>query len=417
MLSECSGGIKHRPCRRLHHRRGRDHHRLRRFPVLPDDRFLVQNYGRQPVCFVRGSGCRLWDEDGREYLDAFAGVAVSALGHAHPRLTEIIARQAATLVHASNHYHIREQAALAARLVPAAFPGRILFCNTGTEANECAYKAIRLWANQAHGGRKPRLLAFQGGFHGRTMGALSMTQTPKYREPFAPLLPCEFLPFGDATAAEAAFDDRVAGVIVEPVQGESGVHPAPAGFLTTLRHLCDRHGALLAVDEVQTGMARTGRPFAWQHDGAIPDIMTLAKGLGGGVPIGAAVMADRVAALFTPGLHGTTFGGNPLACAAALAIADTVLDPAFCASVAAKGERLMAGLGSLFGRDAIRGRGLLVGVQLAADPSPLIAAARAQGLVVGPAGGNTLRLAPPLVISDAEIDELVARLARARAAC
>lgn len=384
--------------------------------MLPDDRFLVQNYGRQPVCFVRGEGSRLWDDQGREYLDAFAGVAVSALGHAHPRLTATIARQAATLVHVSNHYHIREQADLAATLArQAGFPARVLFCNTGTEANECAYKAVRLWANVVHGGGKPRMLAFTGSFHGRTMGALSLTHTAKYREPFAPLLPCEFLPFGDLAAAEAAFDAGVAGVIIEPVQGESGVHPTPPGFLAGLRRLCDRHQALLVVDEIQTGMARTGRPFAWQHDGAAPDIMTLAKGLGGGLPIGAAVMSEAVAALIKPGLHGTTFGGNPLACAAAQVVADTVLDPAFCAAVAAKGERLMAGLRQLFGAGAVRGRGLLVGVQLDSDPSALVAAARTHGLVVGPAGGNTLRLAPPLTVSDGDLDEMVARLGRARA--
>jgi predicted acetylornithine/succinylornithine family transaminase len=384
--------------------------------MLPDDRFLVQNYGRQPVCFVRGAGARLWDDQGREYLDAFAGVAVSALGHAHPRLVEAIARQAATLVHSSNHYHIREQSALAATLARhAGFPARVLFCNTGTEANECAYKAVRLWANQVHGGSKPRLLAFTGSFHGRTMGAVSMTHTAKYREPFAPLLPCEFLPFGDAAAIEAAFDDRVAGVVVEPVQGESGVHPAPPGFLALLRRLCDRHHALLVLDEVQTGMARTGRPFAWQHDGAAPDVMTLAKGLGGGVPIGAAVLSEPVAELFKPGLHGTTFGGNPLACAAAQVVADTVLDPGFCAAVAAKGARLMAGLGRVFGAGRVRGRGLLVGVQLDQDPGTLVTAARAHGLVVGPAGGNTLRLAPPLTITEAELDQVVERLDQARA--
>ena len=385
--------------------------------MLPDDRFLVQNYGRQAVCFVRGSGCRLWDSEGREYLDAFAGVAVSALGHAHPRLTEVIARQAATLVHASNHYHIREQAALAARLVPAAFPGRVLFCNTGTEANECAYKAVRLWANAVHGGRKPRLLAFAGGFHGRTMGALSMTQTPKYREPFAPLLPCEFLPYGDAAALTAVFDERVAGVIVEPIQGESGVHPAPAGFLALLRQLCDRHAALLVVDEVQTGMARTGKAFAWQHEGAAPDVMTLAKGLGGGVPIGAAVMTERVAALFTPGLHGTTFGGNPLACAAAAAVFEIIENEALIERVMQAGEYLSKRLSDLVQKypgHAIdqRGRGLLRGLSVAGSPAPVVARCRELGVLLSVAGDKVIRFAPPYVVERGQLDEGVSILSK-----
>jgi acetylornithine/N-succinyldiaminopimelate aminotransferase len=376
--------------------------------------FLVQNYGRQPVTFVRGAGCRLWDDQGRRYLDAFAGVAVSALGHAHPKVTAAIASQAATLVHVSNHYQINEQERLAATLVPAAFPGQVLFCNTGTEANECAYKALRLWSNTVHGGRKPRTVAFTGGFHGRTMGALSWTHTPAYREPFAPNLPCDFVPFGDLAALEAAMGDDVAGVVAEPVQGEGGVFPAPAGFLAGVRALCDKHGALLVMDEVQTGVGRTGTAFGFQQDGIVPDIMTLAKGLGGGIPIGAVVMAPQVAALFKPGLHGTTFGGNPLACATAQVVVDTVLVPAFLARVVAAGERLRAGLQRAFPGRTVRGRGLLLGVQLDAAPGPLVTAAREQGVIVGPAGNNTLRLAPPLIISDAEIDELCAALAKAR---
>ncbi len=261
---------------------------------------LVQNYGRQDIRFVSGTGCWLTDDQGRRHLDAFAGVAVCALGHAHPALVETIRRQVGVLVHTSNHYHIIEQERLAAAIVAGAFPGRVLFCNSGTEANEAAYKVVRLWGNQVHAGRKTRMLAFQNGFHGRTLGALSITANPAYREPFAPLPAAEFLPFGDLAAARAAFADDVAGVFVEPIQGEGGVNVAPPGFLAGLRELCDRHGALLVIDEIQTGVARTGTMYAHQHDGVVPDIMTLAKGLGGGIPIGAALYREHCAALLKP---------------------------------------------------------------------------------------------------------------------
>ncbi len=372
---------------------------------------LIQNYARQDIAFVRGQGCTLWDESGRTYIDAFAGVAVSALGHAHPALVAAITRQAGALAHVSNHYRIPEQEALARQLVALAFPGQVLLCNSGAEANEAALKLVRLWGNQKHVGRKSRLIAFQGAFHGRTLGALSLTANPKYREPFAPLPAVEFLPFGDAAAAEAAIRDDVAGVFIEPIQGEGGVHPAPPGFLARLRELCDRHGAVLVFDEIQTGVGRTGKTWCWQHEGVRPDILTSAKGLGGGLPIGAIVAAPHLAGLFAPGLHGTTFGGNPLACAAAQVVLTEIARPGFLDHVAAMGERLRQGLSAAFPGCAVRGKGLLLGVQLDRDPGSVVAAARAAGVIVGPSGANTLRLAPPLVISSAEIDELVRRLA------
>jgi predicted acetylornithine/succinylornithine family transaminase len=379
------------------------------------DSYLVQNYRRQDVRFTRGEGCWLWDDQGRKHLDCFAGVAVSALGHAHPALVAAITRQASRLVHASNHYGIPEQEALAKRIVERAFPGRVLFCNSGTEANEAAYKVARLWGNVAHAGTKTRMIAFQNGFHGRTLGSLSITASPTYREPFAPLPPAEFLPYGDGGAAEKAIGPDVAAVFVEPVQGEGGVFAAPAGFLRKLRELCDRHQALLVVDEVQTGVGRTGKAFAHQHDGIVPDVMTMAKALGGGVPIGATLFSPAAAALLKPGLHGTTFGGNQLACAAALAVLEVVFAPGFIEQVAARGERLAAGLRQVFPGAEVRGRGLLLGVQLTQEPAALVKAALAEGLIVGPSGSNTLRVAPPLVIAEAEIDEALARLARAKA--
>lgn len=378
---------------------------------------LVQNYARQDVRFVRGQGCWLTDDQGRRHLDAFAGVAVSALGHCHPALVAAITAQFATLVHVSNHYQIPEQERLAQALVDTAFPGgRVLFCNTGTEANEAAYKAVRLHGNVRHGGRKTRVIAFQGAFHGRTLGSLSLTANPQYREPFAPLPPCDFLPFGDVAALEAAMGDDVAGVFLEPIQGEGGVHVAPAGFLAAVRRLCDRHGALMVLDEVQTGVGRTGLMFGWQHEPeAVPDVMSLAKGLGGGVPIGAIVCREGVAELFKPGLHGTTFGGNPLACVAGLTVIEHVRQPAFLEHVRARSAQLMAGLHALFPGQEVRGRGLLIGVQLPEPPAKLVTAARAEGLIVGPSGSNTLRIAPPLVISADEVGELLARLGKAKA--
>ena len=376
---------------------------------------LFQNYGRSDVTFVRGAGATLTDSQGRTYLDAFAGVAVSTLGHAHPRLVQAISAQAAALMHCSNYYTIAQQEDLGRAIVAAAFPGRVLFCNSGTEANEAAYKLLRVWSNLQHGGRKTRTIAFQNGFHGRTMGSLSVTANPKYREPFAPLAPCEFLPYGEVAALEAAFaaGDDIAGVFVEPIQGEGGVNVPPAGFFRRLRELCTRHQALLVVDEIQTGFGRTGKMFCHQHEGITPDIMTMAKGLGGGVPIGAIIATEAVAALFKPGMHGTTFGGNPLACAAGLAVVGELTRPGFLAEVTARGEKLAMGLIALVGAGRVRGRGLLVGVQLEQDPAGLVKAAREEGLIVGPSGNNTLRIAPPLVITAAQVDELIQRLGRA----
>ncbi|OJH42697.1 acetylornithine transaminase [Cystobacter ferrugineus] len=379
--------------------------------------FLIQNYRRQDVSFVRGDGCYLYDDAGRRYLDAFAGVAVCTLGHAHPKLVEALSRQVATLIHTSNHFEQLGQEELAARIVPEAFAGRMLFCNSGTEANEAAYKLVRLWGNVAHEGRKRRIISFEGGFHGRTLGALSITHTPSYRTPFEPLPSTDFVPFGDVDALAAAMGDDVAGVFIEPIQGESGVHVAPPGFLTRVRELCTRHRALLVVDEIQTGLGRTGRMFCHQHEGITPDVMTLAKGLGGGVPIGAVLATEPVAALLKPGLHGTTFGGNPLACAAGLTVMKEVTSSGFLGNVVERGHQLLEGLRRIFGpTHELRGMGLLVGVQLQREPSELVKAARAEGLVVGVAGHNTLRIAPSLIITAAQVDELLEKLAAAHRA-
>ncbi len=379
--------------------------------------FLIQNYRRQDVSFVRGNGCYLYDGAGREYLDAFAGVAVCTLGHSHPKLVETLSRQAATLLHTSNHFGQLGQEELAASIVPQAFPGRMLFCNSGAEANEAAYKLVRLWGNVAHEGRKRRVIAFEGSFHGRTLGALSITHTPAYRAPFEPLPPTDFVPFGDVDALAAAMKDDVAGVFIEPIQGESGVRPVPAGFLTRVRELCTRHQALMVVDEIQTGIGRTGRMFGYQHEGITPDVMSLAKGLGGGVPIGAVLATEPVAALLKPGLHGTTFGGNPFACAAGLTVMKEVTSPGFLGNVVERGHQLLEGLRRVFGpTHEVRGKGLLLGVQLQRPPAELVKAALAEGLVIGVAGNNTLRIAPSLIITAAQVDTLLEKLSAAHRA-
>ena len=387
-------------------------------PLIPIDPHphLVQNYGRQPLRFVSGSGVWLRDDQGRDYLDALSGIAVNALGHGHPRLVQAIAEQAGLLLHTSNLCHIAPQERLAELVCSGCFADRVFFCNSGAEANEAAYKVIRLWGNQVHEGRKPRLLAAEGSFHGRTMAALSMTGNPAYHRGFEPLLPVEFVPYGDADALRAAMADDVAGVMLEPLQGEGGVRLPPPGYLALARELCDKHQALLAFDEVQVGCGRTGRLFCHQHADIEPDLMTLAKALGGGVPIGALATTEALAALLKPGTHASTFGGNHLACAAGVVVLEELVRPGFLAQVTERGEQLAAGLRECFPEAIdVRGQGLLWGVQLPEAPAPLMQEALRAGLVVGVAGGNVLRLAPPLVISPAEVEELLDRLRAARA--
>lgn len=375
---------------------------------------LTLNYQPLDIAFVRGIGCHLFDELGRRYLDAFAGVAVSALGHAHPKLTAAIAQQAGTLLHASNHYRNPGQLQLSQRLADAGFPGRAFFCNSGTEANEAAYKVARLWGRRPGHGSKHRMLAFANSFHGRTLGALSVTANPAYRDPFAPLPAAEFIQYGNVQKLAATMGPDVAAVFVEPIQGEGGVNVPPVGFLAQVRALCRQHDALMICDEVQTGIGRTGYAFGHQFESVTPDVITLAKGLGGGVPIGAALFGSSCGELLTRGLHGSTFGGNPLACAAALTVLNEVLSPDFLAHIQARGAQLQSGLEHLFGpQTVVRGRGLLWGVQLDTEPRPLIEACLAEGLVVGSAAHQTLRIAPPLIINAELIDDLLARLRRA----
>ena len=364
------------------------------------------------VAFVRGQGARLWDADGKEYIDCMAGIAVASLGHSHPRLVEAIAEQAGRLIVCPQNLGNDVRAALLEVLVSRMPAGleRVFLANSGAEANEAALK----WAVAATGRR--RVVAAKRGFAGRTMGALSLTWEPSYREPFAPLpYPVDFVAFNDADELEAAVDDDTAVVWLEPIQGEGGVHVADAHYLHLARELASRHGALLAIDEIQSGVGRTGRFLALEHFGVRPDMVTLAKGLAGGVPIGALVMTEGVASAMPKGGHGTTFGGNPLAAAAALAVLGELEEADLLAHVERVGARLHAGLSGLASPRvrSVRGLGLMLGLELKEKAAPVIERLRELGVLVVAAGATVIRFLPPLVITDDDVDAVVERVARA----
>jgi len=375
------------------------------------DKYLMRTYRRAPVAFVSGQGTRLVDVEGKTYLDFVAGIAVCALGHAHPALTAAIRAQASRLLHVSNLYHIPEQAELARWLVEHSGLSRAFFCNSGSEANEAAIKLARkVAAIRGRSGRE--ILVAEHSFHGRTLGALAATAQPKYQQPFEPLPPgFVAVPFNDLAALEAAAGPSTCAVMLEPVQGEGGVHPASPEYLRGVRRLCDARGLVLILDEVQTGIGRTGRLFAYEHYGIAPDILTLAKGLGGGVPIGAMLATAAVADAFAPGDHGSTFGGNPLACAAALAVVTTLEADGLVDRAREVGAYLLERLRTLACRHPVitevRGLGLLVAVELSAEAAAVVAACRARGLLVNAVKPNALRLVPPLVVTHADVDEAI----------
>jgi acetylornithine/N-succinyldiaminopimelate aminotransferase len=374
-------------------------------------RHLYGNYRPAPVVFARGRGCELFDVDGRRFLDLCAGVAVSSLGHGHAALTTAIVEQAGKLIHASNYFYNEPNVRLAAELCKRTRMDRAFFCNSGAEANEALLKLARRYFF-AQGKKRARIVAFDNAFHGRTMGALSMTGTPKYREGFGEMGPVTHVAYGDLEATRAAMGPDVAAIIVETVQGEGGVFPAPAGFLSALRNVATEHGALLFVDEVQTGVGRTGRFLGSDGSGAEPDAISLAKGLGGGVPIGVALTKEHLAAALPPGTHGSTFGGNALACTAALAVLEALDAEHLVEGARTKGQALGEMLDSLV-RDLptqcelARGEGLLRGLVLkpgyvARDILPKIQDA---GVLLTAAGERVLRFTPPLVVTLAELEE------------
>ena len=369
------------------------------------DRALVQSYARYPVTFVSGSGCTLVDADGDEYLDMLAGVGVCNTGHCHPDVVSAVQAQAERLMHVSNLYYSEPMTRLAERLADSSLGGRVFFANSGAEANEAAIKLMR----KARTGGD--VVVLHGAFHGRTFGALSATPSESKQAPFAPLVP-GFRPVAaDPAAIRAAVDENTAGVLLEPVQGETGVHTLSEEVLVAAREACDRVGAALIFDEVQCGMGRTGRLWGYQHTGVVPDAITLAKGLGGGLPIGALVTGPRLADVYAPGDHGSTFGGNVVVSAAANAVLDVIDDPAFLERVDELGIRLREGLESLPGVSSVRGRGLMVAAEVDADAPGLVRRAlHEQHLVLNATGPTTVRFLPPLVITPDEVDEAVRRL-------
>jgi acetylornithine/N-succinyldiaminopimelate aminotransferase len=379
-----------------------------------NDAAVLNTYGPRRLALARGEGMRLWDVEGREYVDLFAGVAVCGLGHAHPAVTQAIQEQAAKLVHVSNYYYIEPQVALAELLCEHTFADRWFFCNSGAEANEAALKlARRYWVEQ--GTPKPHVIATNGSFHGRTMGALTLTGQPRFHAGFEPLVPeISHVPYNDLGALEAAVSDFTGAIILEPVQGEGGVTPALEAYVQGVKNLCARKGILLILDEVQSGNGRTGWLYAHETYGITPDIMTTAKGLGNGVPIGAVGCTSEVATGFAVGSHGCTFGGNPLSTAAALATMTEILRPGFLPAVRARAEYLWEKLQSVArGNDAIvelRGKGLMIGIQFKGPVAPLVGELADAGFIVGNAGPNVLRLLPPLIIEEAHIDSFVAVL-------
>jgi len=377
---------------------------------------IAPTYVRADVVFTHGEGCTVYDTTGKAYLDFAAGIAVNALGHAHPAWVAAVQEQAGRLTHMCNLFHTVPQVELAQRLTANSFAARVLFANSGSEANEAALKLARKYAwqkEQAGALSRPEIVAFSNGFHGRTMGALSATYKNQYRAPFEPLVPgVRFEPFNDAEAIRAAVSERTCAVIVEPVQGEGGVRPATNAFLEALREACNEHDALLIFDEVQCGLGRTGYLWAHERFGVAPDLMTLAKPLAGGLPIGALLIAEPFGEVLRPGDHGSTFAAGPLVCTAANVVFDEICRPEFLARVRDLGAYLVERLTALRSPaiSEVRGAGLLVGVELDRPVAPLIRAARDKGLLLINSGENVLRLCPPLIISREQIDEAVAVL-------
>jgi acetylornithine/N-succinyldiaminopimelate aminotransferase len=378
---------------------------------------VMQTYGRLPVAFVRGEGTKLWDSEGNEYLDFLTGLAVTSLGHSHPEVAAAIADQARMLLHVSNLYYNDVQPKLAARLnALLGGGGRVFFCNSGAEANECAIKLARRHGQRNGGPDRFHVISAYGSFHGRTLTTLAATGQPQKQETFQPL-PEGFrqVAFDDLDALAAVMDDRVAAVLLEPVQGEGGVNPASSEYLHGVRELCDEREALLIVDEVQTGLGRTGRWFGFEHSGVRPDVVTMAKALGNGMPIGACWARADVAAAFAPGDHATTFGGQPLAARAALAVLDVMERERVPERAARAGTRLVESLAKLDGVAEVRGAGLLIAAELAPglDAKNVAQKCPDRGLVVNAVTPTALRFAPPLLVSDPEIDDAVARVAEA----
>ena len=377
---------------------------------------VMPTYGRLPVAFERGEGAWLWDTEGNKYLDALGGLAVCVLGHAHPKVAETIARQGATLIHTSNLYGIEAQRELADKLAELSGMTNMFFGNSGAEANEAAFKIARKYGH-SKGVDMPETLVADGSFHGRTLAALSATGNPKVQAGFEPLVPgFTHVPYDDLEAIEATLDQRpnVVAVMVEPIQGEGGITVPDAGYLPGIRELCDRHDLLMILDEIQSGMGRTGDWFAWQDSGAMPDVMTLAKGLANGIPIGVCLARGSAAEVLSVGTHGSTFGGNPFSCSVANTVLQVIEDEGLVEHAASMGKRLRAkvetGLFSPKRVVEIRGRGMMIGIEMDAPCPDLVSIALERGLLVNVTTERVIRMLPPLNLTEDEVDEVAGRL-------
>lgn len=378
------------------------------------DRVIMKTYGRYPIVPVRGEGCRLWDADGKEYLDFLAGVAVNNLGHCHPKVVAALKKQAETLIHCSNYYQIPQQIELAEILCAHSFADRAFFCNSGAEANEAAIKLARKFSREKSGDPdRYGIITATDSFHGRTMATVSATGQEKVQRFFDPLLHgFTHVPFDDLEALERAITPTTCAVMLEPIQGEGGVNIPSPGYLQGVRELCDRHGVLLILDEVQVGIGRTGRLFAHEHFGVTPDIMTLAKALAGGAPIGVMLAREEIASSFTPGTHGSTFGGNPLVCAAGIAALRTILEDGILNHTEEMGEYLLGELHAVAGRfpsivRGVRGIGLMVGMSLSVPGAPLVAKGHEKGVLLNVTHDTVLRFVPPLIVTKGEVDQMI----------
>ena len=371
---------------------------------------IMNTYRRFPVVLVKGSGARVWDINGKEYLDFVAGIAVCALGHSHPQVIHAVKEQLDKLTHVSNLYYTEPQAQLAKQLVDHSFADKVFFCNSGAEANEAAIKLARKYAHENMGPDKFELITMKDSFHGRTMATITATGQEKFQFGFTPLLAgFQYVPFNDLKALGEAIGDQTCGVMLEPIQGEGGVNIPDDHYLASVREICDRHGILLIVDEVQTGMGRTGKLFAYEYSGIKPDIMTLAKALGNGLPVGAMLATDKIAKAFVPGNHASTFGGNPLAMAAATAVMKTILSEDILAHCLKTGEYFLSALKKLQQKHKIiskvRGRGLMLAAELHIEAADIIHECLKKGLLINSTGGKTIRFVPPLIITTQDVDQ------------
>ncbi|HMK51941.1 MAG TPA: acetylornithine transaminase [Thermodesulfobacteriota bacterium] len=383
--------------------------------MMLSERYVANTYARYPILLVRGKGTRVWDLEGKEYLDFVSGLAVCNLGHCHPKVVKAIRDQAEKLIHVSNFYYIEPQIQLASLLCKHSFADKVFFCNSGAEANEGAIKLARKYAKEKMGENRHEIITMERSFHGRTMATLTATAQEKFHKGYAPLMPgFKYVPFSDINAVKGAIDSKTCAILVEPIQGEGGVNCPTEGYLKALREICDEKGILLIFDEVQVGMGRTGKLFAYEHEGVEPDMLTLAKSLAGGVPIGALLIRKGIAESFKPGDHASTFGGNPLATAAGIAALTTILEEGMLENCQQVGEYFFTRLEKIGEKFSfikeVRGRGLILGMELKIDGSSVVKEMMQRGILINCTMGNVLRFLPPLIVTKEEVDRVIETL-------